>query len=92
MNRQEAYSIVSTALERYRRFSFDELQSLVGTAASEETLAPSGNRYTIDITVDWSDPQQKALVVRARIDDQSTFRFAPLEERIRIPHPNRANT
>jgi hypothetical protein len=92
MNRQEAYSIVSAALERYRGLSFAELQTRVGTTASEETPSPSGKRYTIDVTVDWSDPQQGALVIRARIDDQSTFRFDPLEEKIRIPHPNRAKT
>ena len=92
MNRQEAYSIITAVLERYRGLGFNELRARVGTTTSEEFPAPSSARYTIDVSVSWSDPRHRALLVAARIDDQNTFHFDPMEERIHIPNPNNAAT
>ena len=90
MNRQEAYTIVSAVLKRYADLGFQDLRSQVGTTASEDILGPSGIRYTVDVTIAWSDSRQSTLDVRARIDDQNTFLFASLEERIHVPNPAHA--
>ena len=82
MNRPEAYNIISAALERYRGLGFQALSEKVGIRASEDVLAPSGVRYTMDISVAWSDAQHRELIIRGRIDDQNSFRSSPLEEKI----------
>jgi hypothetical protein len=82
MNRPEAYKIISAALERYHALGFQALSQKVGSRDTEDIVAPSGVRYTVDISVAWSDAQHRELVVRGRIDDQNSFRSIPLEEKI----------
>ncbi len=84
MNKQEAYSIVSGVLQRYWDLGFSELRSRAGMVDSEEILGPSGTRYTVDVTIGWSDSRQRSLCVRARIDDQNTFHSEPMEESLRV--------
>jgi hypothetical protein len=85
MNRPEAYEIISAALERYRGRGFGALSQRVGTKDTEDVLAPSGVRYTLDVSIAWADPEHRAVVIHGRIDDQNTFHSVPLEERIRVP-------
>jgi hypothetical protein len=84
MNRPEAYKIISAALEEYRCRGFVALSGRVGTKDTDEILAPSGVRYTLDVSIAWADAEHRAVVVHGRIDDQNTFRSVPLEERIRV--------
>jgi len=90
MNRQDAYAIVSAVLEKYRALGFEDLRSRISSTVSEDILGPSGILYTVDVDIEWSDSQQRTLEIRARIDDQNSFRSAPLEERIRITNPTHA--
>lgn len=89
MNRQEAYSIVTTVLERYLAMDFDDVLSRIGTTASEEFLASSSVRYAIEVSVSWADSGHRAVLITARIDDQNAFHYELIEERIcvRNPHP-----
>ena len=88
MNRQEAYIIVSRVLERCRDDGFHDLVSRVGTTASEEAVGPSSTHYTVDVSIAWAAGRRSTLEVHARIDDQNSFRFGVLEERIFLPDPD----
>jgi hypothetical protein len=82
MNRPEAYSIIAAALERYRGLGFPTLRSKVGSKDSEDVIGPSGVRYTLDISVGWSDAERRGVTIHGRIDDQNSFHSVPLEERV----------
>jgi hypothetical protein len=84
MNRPEAFKIISAALEQYRSLGFVELSGRVGAKDTDEVRAPSGIRYTLDVSIAWADPEHRAVVVRGRIDDQNTFHSVPLEERVHV--------
>ena len=84
MNRPEAYKIISSALEEYRDLGFVALSGRVGTKSTDEVLAPSGVRYTLEVSIAWADGEHRVVVIHGRIDDQNTFRSIPLEERIRL--------
>ena len=84
MNRPEAYKIISAVLERYRGLGFPALAGRIGAKDTEDVLAPSGIRYTLDISIAWADPEHRALIVHGRIDDQNTFHSVPLEERVLV--------
>ena len=84
MNRLEAYAIISAALERYRGLGFAALRQRIGERESEDVLGPAGVRYTVEISIAWSDSQHQAVAVHGRIDDQNSFRSVPLEEIIRV--------
>ena len=84
MNRSEAYKIIAAALERYRSFGFLALSGRVGAKETEDVLAPSGVRYTLDVSFDWTDSQHRSVVIQGRIDDQNTFHSVPLEEKIYV--------
>lgn len=84
MNRPEAYKIISAALERYRGLGFLALSGRVGAKQTEDVLAPSGVRYTLEISIAWADSQHRAVIVHGRIDDLNTFHSIPLEERVHV--------
>lgn len=88
MDRHEAYTILTTALERYQSLGFTDLKSKIGTRSSEEVIGPSGVRYTLEMSFAWADVGRRAVTVSGRIDDQNTFRSVPLEERIRVSDSN----
>jgi len=87
MNRPEAYKIISATLERYRDLGFLSLSNKVGAKDTEDVLAPSGVRYTLVISIAWTDSQHRTLIIHGRIDDQNTFHSVPLEERIHVSDP-----
>ncbi|MBW8865175.1 MAG: hypothetical protein JF609_09695 [Verrucomicrobia bacterium] len=84
MNRPEAYKIIAAALEQYHGLGFIALSGRIGTKATEDVVAPSGVRYTLDVSFDWTDSQHRSVVVQGRIDDQNTFHSVPLEEKIYV--------
>jgi hypothetical protein len=84
MNRFEAYAIISAVLERYRSLGYSALCSKIGRRGNEEVIAPSGVRYTVDISVRWTDSARRSVTIHGRIDDQNTFHSVPLEERLVI--------
>ena len=84
MNRQEAYSIISAALERYRAIGFSTLRSKVGSKDSEDVVGASGVRYTLDISFVWSGSKRRSVTIHGRIDDQNSFQSVPLEESISV--------
>jgi hypothetical protein len=84
MNRHEAYGILATALERHRAMGFAALCSKIGCEEKEDVLGSSGVWYTLQISVDWSDSRRHGVTIRGLIDDQNSFRWSPLEERIAV--------
>jgi hypothetical protein len=71
MNKEEAHRLLLQELEIFRRKSFKELSSLVGTPIHIERKAPGGIEYQIEIEVFWDDPRIPGgnLRVVASIDD-----------------------
>ena len=84
MNRPEAYKIISASLERYRGLGFVALSARVGAKDTEDVVAPSGVRYTLDVSIAWADSENRAVVVHGRIDDLNTFHSVPLEEQVHV--------
>jgi hypothetical protein len=41
-------------------------------------------RYTLDISVGWSDAECRAVTIHGRIDDQNSFHSVPLEEKVDV--------
>lgn len=83
MNRPEA-KIVSATLERYRALGFAALSGRVGTKDTEDVVADSGVRYTLNVSIAWADSEHRAVVVHGRVDDLNTFHSVPLEERVHV--------
>jgi hypothetical protein len=89
MDRVAAYRILCQVLERWRTASFADLTAKIGTTSVEEISGPASVLYTVETQIYWSDPKCHTIIVRGRIDDQSTFRFSPLEEQISIKDPDK---
>ncbi len=88
MDKTVAYRILSQALEQYRHMDFTELSAKVGKTFSSEILDPSNILYSVEMKFSWSNPARQELIVSGRIDDQNTFRFSSLEEKIHIRNPS----
>ena len=84
MDRVAAYRILCQELEKWRSASFAHLAIKIGTTFRNDLSGSDGVLYTVEISPHWSNPNHQAILVHGRIDNQSTFRFDPLEEQITI--------
>jgi hypothetical protein len=82
-----AYRIICQVLEKWRNSDFADLETKAGTSFTEEISGASGVLYSVEVDVRWSNPTHRDLIIHARIDDQNTFQFSPLEEEVSVPNP-----
>ena len=78
MNRQEAERIANEVASRYRARPRDELLRYLKEQDVFEEVAPSGNRYQIEVQAFWDDRKGNDLRVRIAIDDFGCSAFHPL--------------
>ena len=72
MNRQEAERIANEVASRYRARPREELLRYIDDQDDFEVVAPSGNRYQIEVSAVWDDRKGNDLRVFISVDD-STF-------------------
>ena len=78
MNKDEAKSLLSQELSRYRELPYAELFSLIYNSETFERAAPSGVIYQIEILVLVDDQSRQTLRVRGSIDDGGWRAFVPM--------------
>ena len=80
MNKDEAKSLLSQELSRYRELPYAELFSLIDHSETFERAAPSGVSYQIEMEVFVDDVSRQTLRVTGCIDDGGWRAFAPLND------------
>jgi hypothetical protein len=80
MDKEEARSILTRELERYRDVSYSDLISLLEETKHIETAGDSGAKYQIDIYRVWDDKPNGNLRIIGAIDDFGWRAFAPLTD------------
>ena len=80
MNKDEAKSLLSHELSRYRELPYEELFSLIDHEEAFERTAPSGANYQIEIQVFVDDASRQTLRVMGSIDDGGWRAFLPLND------------
>ena len=78
MNKQEAERVANEVASRYRARSRDELLRYLKEQDVFEIVAPSGNRYQIEVQAFWDDREGNDLRVRIAVDDLGFSAFHPL--------------
>jgi|GEM_PF-782785 hypothetical protein len=83
MDTKETRSILAEHLARYRSRSYAELAAWVrdGRIDTPEAIAPSGNRYQIELQFFWDDEPNGDVRVSGSISDSRGIRaFLPLTD------------
>ena len=81
MDSEEAKSVLTRELERYRATPYAELKPLLDDTAHIETTGPSGTNYQVEIYAVWDDKPNGNLRVFGAIDDYSGWcAFMPLTD------------
>ena len=80
MNKDEAKSLLSQELSRYRELPYAELFSLIDHVETFERAGPSGVIYQIEMQVFVDDVSRQTLRVMGAIDDGGWRAFAPLSD------------
>ena len=80
MNKDEAKSLLSQELSRYRELPYAELFSLIDHSETLERAAPSGVIYQIEMQVFVDDVPLQTLRVMGSIDDGGWRAFSPLSD------------
>ena len=80
MNKDEAKSLLSQELARYRDLPYSGLFSLIDHSENFERTAQSGVIYQIEIQVFVDDVSRQTLRVMGSIDDGGWRAFAPLSD------------
>ena len=80
MNKDEARSLLSQELSRYRELPYAELFALIDHSETFERAAPSGVTYQIEMQVFVDDISRQTLRVLGSIDDGGWRAFAPLSD------------
>ncbi len=78
MNRPEAERIANEVASRYRSRPREELLRCLNDQDVSEVVAPSGNRYQIEVQAFWDGRNGNDLRVRIAIDDFGLSAFHPL--------------
>ena len=78
MNKDEAKSLLSQELSRYRELPYAELFSLIDHSETFERAAPSGVTYQIEMQVFVDDISRQTLRVLGSIDDGGWRALSPL--------------
>jgi organic hydroperoxide reductase OsmC/OhrA len=78
----DARSTLVTCLARYRRMSYAELATLIGTLETGEVEGDGGTKYQFEVGVYWDDPDQPhdAIRVFGSIDEGGVGAYAPVCE------------
>jgi hypothetical protein len=82
MDTNEARSILSEHLVRYRASSYEELAALASEGRIEtlEAAAPTGNRYQIEVQFLWDGRPNGKVRVVGSIDDGGIRAFFPMTD------------
>ena len=80
MNKDEAKSLLSQELSRYRELPYAELFSLIDHSKTFERAAPSGVIYQIEMQVFVDDVSRQTLRVLGSIDDGGWRALSPLSD------------
>ena len=82
MNKQEAKRLLRESLDRYRKFTYGELQNTIGDIETSQVSGGSGTQYQLEVQVFWDGINQQNIRVMASIDDGGWRAFAPLTDSI----------
>ena len=77
-HRDEALGLLDAKLDDYRKSSYAELTSRIGTNQVVEVAGPSGAEYQIEIQVMWDHKPNGDIRVMGAIDDGGLRAFMPL--------------
>jgi hypothetical protein len=71
VNAVDARRTLAACLARYRRMTYAELASLIGTLETGEAEGERGTKFQYEVSVHWDDPYQPHDVIRifGSIDD-----------------------
>ncbi len=69
MKRDEAWQILSTQLDNYKRRPYADLLKSVEDVRHYECSSPSGIQYQVDIEVLWDEKSKGTIRVIGMIDD-----------------------
>jgi len=79
MNKQEVERIANEVGSRYRARPREELLRYIDDQDDFEVVAPSGNRYQIEVSAVWDDQKGNDLRFLISVDDDTfTAAIAPL--------------
>ena len=78
MDRDEALGLLNAKLDDYRRMTYAELVSKIGSNQVIEVVGPSGAEYQIEIQVFWDHKPNGDIRVLGAIDDGGLRAFIPL--------------
>jgi hypothetical protein len=80
MDNEEARTLLTHELERYRCVSYSDLISLLEETKHIEAAGSSGAKYQIDIYRVWDDKPNGNLRIIGAVDDFGWRAFAPLTD------------
>lgn len=78
MNKDEAKTILSDLLARYRTLPYERLAELIGSVEIREVPGASGVTYQLEFQFFWDDQPAGHIRVAGAIDDGGLRAFAPL--------------
>jgi hypothetical protein len=78
MNREEAKSVLSNELKKYRTRSYDDLRRHIGTQNDFTVIAPSGAEYQIEVDFFWDSRTDGTVRVMGVVDDGGPSALHPL--------------
>jgi hypothetical protein len=78
MDKQEARTLLTAKLAKYRRFTYTDLVAKIGEIDCLEVTGPSGVEYQIEVQFFWDGEADGDVRVMAGIDDGGLRAFMPL--------------
>jgi hypothetical protein len=80
MNEVEARRVLTTELEKYRAWKYQDLVRLIDDRLDYPVTAPSGVAYQMDVQAFWDIPERpnENLRVSAAIDDGGPSAITPM--------------
>jgi hypothetical protein len=78
MDKGEAAALLKQHLEGYRRRSYSDLVTLLGSPQTAELVGSSGIKYQVEVGVHWDGRPGGALRILGSIDDGGWRAFRPL--------------
>jgi hypothetical protein len=88
MNRNDAYAILATELESWRRLGYTALVKRVDQPSTSKSVAAGPEEISIRVQVKWADTDKSAVRVEATADGPSSFRLERLQESVTISPPD----
>ena len=88
MNHVAAYKYICSQLTEVQNLGFAELQNRIGTRITKDITSSDGKLYHVETTIDWDNPDQKAISLRTLVHDNNSFQFESLEESVKVLRTN----